>query len=293
MPAPRSTGLPDQDAQNDFMRARRRAVARQLAARLRGEPDDVRMVLPYEEVVEALGYMSERRIGLQVVALDAIVGSVDRAREFDRSFRPTSARVRSRWEHIAAMVRRGESLPPVDLLRIGELHFVRDGHHRVSVARALGRSDIDAYVTDVLTRVGAEKTITLADLPMKSLERVFDERVPLPESARDEIRLSDPWDFARLSEHVEAWGFRTSQERHESISRAEAAYQWLEHEYRPVVAMLRAADLIGDRTETEAYLRVSAERYRLLRTHRWDDEVIEQLIEAGTAQRRHRGRRSG
>jgi hypothetical protein len=291
VPEPRSTGLPDQDAQNDFMRARRRAVARQLAARLRGEPDDVRMVLPYEEVVAALGFVSERRIGLQVVLLDTIVGSVDRTREFDRSFRPTSGRVRSRWEHIAAMVRRGEPLPPVDLLRIGELHFVRDGHHRVSVARALGRADIDAYVTDVLTKVGTEQPITPADLPMKSLERVFNERVPLPESARGEIQLTDPWDYARLSEHVEAWGFRTSQERHESISRTEAAYQWLEHEYRPVVAMLREADLIGDRTETEAYLRVSAERYRLLRTHRWDDEVIERLIEAG-ASRRRRGRHS-
>ena len=99
------------------MRARRRAVASRLGASLRGEPDDVRMVLPYEEVIAALGFVSERRIGLQVVTLDTIVGSVDRAREFDRSFRPTSGRVRSRWEHIAAIVRRGESLPPVDLLR--------------------------------------------------------------------------------------------------------------------------------------------------------------------------------
>jgi hypothetical protein len=274
------------------MRARRRAFASRLNARLRGEPDDVRMVLPYEEVVAALGFVSERRIGLQVVVLDTIVGSVDRAREFDRSFRPTSGRVRSRWEHIAAIVRRGESLPPVDLLRIGEIHFVRDGHHRVSVARALGRTDIDAYVTDVETKVGAERTITLADLPMKSLGRVFDERVPLPASARAEIQLNDAWDYARLSEHVEAWGFRTSQDRGESISRAETAYQWLEHEYRPVVAMLREAELIGDRTETEAYLRVSAERYRLLRTHRWDDDVIERLTEAGTPRRRRRGRRA-
>jgi hypothetical protein len=291
VPAPRSTGLPDQDAQNDFMRARRRAVASRLNARLRGEPDDVRMVLPYEEVIAALGFVSERRIGLQVVALDTIVGSVDRTREFDRSFRPTSGRVRSRWEHIAAMVRRGESLPPVDLLRIGEIHFVRDGHHRVSVARASGRTDIDAYVTDVLTKVGAERTITLSDLPMKSLARVFDERVPLPESARAEIQLTDAWDYARLSEHVEAWGFRISQDRGESVSRAETAYQWLEHEYRPVVAMLREAELIGDRTETEAYLRVSAERYRLLRTHRWDDDVVERLP-AASAGRRRRATRS-
>ena len=274
------------------MRARRRAVASRLNARLRGEPDDVRMVLPYEEVIAALGYMSERRIGLKVVALDTIVGSVDRARDFDRSFRPTSGRVRSRWEHIDAMMRRGEPLPPIDLLRIGEIHFVRDGHHRVSVARALGRTDIDAYVTDVLTKVGAERTITLSDLPMKSLARVFDERVPLPESARAEIQLTDAWDYARLSEHVEAWGFRTSQDRRESISRAEAAYQWMEHEYRPVVAMLREADLIGDRTETEAYLRVSAERYRLLRTHRWDDDVLQRLTEAGGRKRRRTKRSS-
>ncbi len=287
MPEPRSTGMPGYDAQNDFLRARRHAAAARLAARLRGEPDDVRMVLPYEEVVAALGFVSEHRVGLSVVPLDAIVGSLDRAREFDRRFRPTSGRVRSRWEHIAAAMRRGESLPPVDLVRIGEIYFVRDGHHRVSVARAIGRHDIDAYVTEVITRLGAERTITLADLPLKSLERVFFERVPLPDQARSEITVSDPWDYAQLAQAVEAWGFRTSQDRGEAIGRRENAYQWLEEEYRPVVAMLREADLIGNRTETEAYLRVSAERYRLLRTHRWDEQVIEQLIEG----KGRRGRR--
>jgi hypothetical protein len=288
MPEPRSTGNTGLDAQNDFMRARRHAAAARLAARLRGEPDDVRMVLPYDEVVAALGFVSEHRAGSAVVALDAIVGSVGRARDFDRSFRPTSGRVRSRWEHIAAMARRGESLPPVDLVRIGEIYFVRDGHHRVSVARALGRRDIDAYVTEVVTRVGAEKTITLADLPLKSLERVFFERVPLPDHARAEIVLADPYDYARLAEAVEAWGFRTMQDRGEPIGRRDTAYQWLESEYRPVVEMLREADLIGERTETEAYLRVSAERYRLLRTHRWDEEVIQRLIEGGARRTRRR-----
>jgi hypothetical protein len=288
MPEPRSTGMPRLDAQNDFLRARRRAAASRVAARLRGEPGDVRMVLPYEEVIEALGFVSERPVGVEVVALDAIVGTVDRERDFDRSFRPTSGRVRSRWENIAAAMRRGESLPPVDLVRIGEIYFVRDGHNRVSVARALGRRDIEAYVTEVTTRVGAGKKITLADLPFKSHERVFFERVPLPANAREEIQLTDPWDYARLAEHVEAWGFRTSQERHEAISRRETAFQWLENEYRPVVEMLREADLIGNRTETEAYMRVSAERYRLIRTHRWDEEVIRQLIEGGARKTRRR-----
>ena len=91
------------------------------------------------------------RLGREVVPLDAIVGTVDRGRDFDRRFRPTSCRVRSRWEHIAAAVRRGEALPPVDLLKIGEIYFVSDGHHRVSVARALGLKEIDAYVTEMQT----------------------------------------------------------------------------------------------------------------------------------------------
>jgi len=274
--------MPGVDAQHDFLRARRQATLAKLAARLRGEPNDVRVILPYEEVVAALGFVSERPAGSHIVALDSIVGTVDRSREFDRSFRPTSARVRSRWEHIAAAMRRGESMPPIDLLRIGEIYFVRDGHHRVSVARALGRTDIDARVTEVITRVGADRAITHADLPLKSHERVFFERVPLPDHARAEIVLSDPWNYGQLAEAVEAWGFRTIQDRGEPINRREAAFLWLENEYRPVVSMLREADMIGAQTETEAYLRVSAERYRLLRTHHWDDDALRQVSETTT-----------
>src|ERR1700730_4259699 len=183
MPESRSTGMPGIDAQHDFLRARRRATIARLTARLRGEPDDVGLVLPYEEVVEALGFLGERSLGLQVVPLDAIVGTVDRGRDFDRSFRPTSGRVRGRWEQIAEAMRRGDAMPPVDLAKIGEIYFVRDGHHRVSVARALGRKEIDAYVTEIVTRVGADRTVTLADLPLKRHERGFWERVALPAHA--------------------------------------------------------------------------------------------------------------
>jgi hypothetical protein len=279
MPEPRSTGMPSIDAQHDFLRARRRAILARLAVRLRLEPDDVEVILPYEEVISALGFVSERHLGLQVVPIAAIVGTVDRERDFDRHFRPTSARVRTRWERIAAAMRRGEALPPVDLYQIGEIYFVRDGHHRVSVACALGREDIDAYVTEVVTRVGVDHPVTLADLPLKSHERVFYERVPLPAEARSEIQLSDPWNYAVLAEGVEAWGFRAMQKHGEALDRDHAARLWLETEYRPVVAILRGASMIGRSTETEAYLRVAADRYRLLRTHSWSEEVIRRLAE--------------
>jgi hypothetical protein len=271
--------MPGVDAQHDFLRARRRAILARLAARLRLEPDDVEVILPYEEVIQALGFVSERRLGLKVVPIAAIVGTVDRERDFDRHFRPTSGRVRARWEQIAAAMRRGDPLPPVDLIKIGEIYFVRDGHHRVSVACALGHDDIDAYVTEVITRVGIDHPITVADLPLKSHERVFYERVPLPDQARAEIRLSDPWDYGVLAEGVEAWGFRAIQKHGEALDREQTAALWLETEYRPVVEMLREAGMIGRSTETEAYLRVAAERYRLLRTHSWSEDVLRRIVE--------------
>jgi hypothetical protein len=277
------------DAQHDFMRARRRAGIARLAARLRGEPDDVGVVLPYEEVIQALGFVSERSAGLKVVPLDQIVGSVDRGRDFDRRFRPTSGRSRGRWEQIAAAARRGEAFPPVDLVKVGQLYFVRDGHHRVSVARALGRTDIDAYVTEVVTRVDADQAIKLSDLPLKSHERVFFERVPLPAKARPEIILSDPDDYDELAEAVEAWGFRATQSRGEPLDREQTALSWLETEYRPVVAMLREAGLIEGRTDTEAYMSIAAERYRLLRTHDWSEDVLHRVLEGRPRRRYLRG----
>lgn len=274
---PKDTGLPQTDAQFDFGRARRKRAVSRLATRLRGHPSDVNVILPFEEVVAALGRKGERSLGLQSIRLDSIVGTVDRGREFDRSFRPTSGRVRTRWERIATAQRRGESMPPIDVYRIGDLHFVKDGHHRVSVARALGHDSIDAYVTEVRTEVGPREAIRLRDLPLKSHERLFFERVPLRPEARRRIHLSDEWRYAGLAEGVEAWGFRLLQGRGELLSREEVAETWFREEYEPVVEMLREADLIGKGTETEAYLRVSALRYLMLRTHEWDDEVIERL----------------
>ena len=274
---PRDTGFPQSDAQFDFSRARRRRALKRLADRLRGEPSDVEVILPFEEVVEALGRRGERSLGLQTVALDSIVGTVDRSREFDRSFRPTSSKVRPRWERIATAQRRGESMPPVDLYRIGDMHFVKDGHHRVSVARALGNDAIDGYVTEVLTAVEPGSLLP-ADLPLKSHERLFYDRVPLPAEARPSIRLSDQArGYAELAEGVEAWGFRMMQGRGGLMTREQVAEAWYRDEYLPVVEMLRETDLIGKGTETDAYMRVARERWLLLRTHSWDDEVVERL----------------
>ncbi|ANN20424.1 chromosome partitioning protein ParB [Amycolatopsis orientalis] len=271
----KDTGFPRADAEHDFLRARRRQVLSRLANWLRREPDDVNIMLPFHEVVEALGYLGERRIGTRVIRLDSIVGSVDRGRDFDRRFRPTSGRVRERWERLALATRRGESIPPIEVYRVGELHFIIDGHHRVSVAHAMRLSTIDAMVIEVRTKLDPSGIRYRGDLIVKDYRRLFLERVPLSGQARAAVVFTDPWDYARLGEHVEAWGFRLMQDEGTYSDRATLAQRWFDEEFVPVVAMLRQADLIGDRTDAEAYLWVACERYRLIRTHRWDDEVFE------------------
>jgi hypothetical protein len=274
---PADTGFPRSDVENDFLRARRRQVLARLAARLRRAPDDVNLILPFDEVVAALGRRGERRLGLQSVNLDSIVGTVDSGRDFDRRFRPTSGRVRERWERLALAQRRGEAIPPIEVYRVGDLHFVVDGHHRVSIAMATGAKTIDAYVTEVQTQLSTKGIHGRRDLLVKGYERIFRARVPLPEDALAKITVTDPWSYAELGEAVEAWGFRYMQDRGQFFERAEIARRWYADEYVPVVRMLRSADLIGPRTEAEAYMRVAAERYRLIMTHDWNDEIIERL----------------
>jgi hypothetical protein len=254
----------------------------QLARRLSRDSRDVDVILPFEEVVDALGRVEESYVGLQSIPLDSVLGTVDRAGHggFDRQFRPTTARVRARWERIANAARRGEPLPPISVYRIGDVHFVRDGHHRVSVARALGRDTIDAYVVEVVTRIGAERSLLVGDLPLKSHERLFHERVPLPTRARERISLTDPWDFGSLAEGVEAWAFRTMQDRAEFVDRRTAARLWFDEEYVPVVDMLRDAGMVATgETETDAYMRIVGERYRLMRTHEWSGDILSRLRE--------------
>jgi hypothetical protein len=274
------TGYPHADAQSDFQRQRRRQVLSQLAARLRREPDDVSNVLPFDEVVAALGYLGERPLGLQAIPLPAIVGSVNRAADFDRWFRPKSRVSRERWERLDRVLREGEGLPPIEVFRVGELYFVQDGHHRVSVAIALRLPTIDAYVTEVLTKVDATGIAHRGDLIAKDLRRVFLDRVPLPGPALCTILVHSPWSYAVLSETVEAWGFRLMQQEGRYLDRPTVARRWYAEEFQPVVRMLHAADLVGEQTDAEAYLDLAYQRYRLMRTHRWDDEVVKRLRQA-------------
>jgi hypothetical protein len=272
-----STGQPREDAKIAFDKERRRRALSRLASRMRFEADDVSHMLPFEEVVAALGATSRHAAGEQVIPLDSIVGTVDRRRgDFDRSFRP-SPNTRGRWERIAEARKRGEAMPPIDVFRIGDLYFVQDGHHRVSVARGMGDKDINANVVEVRTKLGADRELQMRDLPLKAHERVFHERVPLPPPLRARIELSDEWRYAQLATLIESWGYRASLERERLLPRREMAQLWFQEEYVPMVDMLREAGIGGGGTETERYLRVAMLRFLLLQRHDWTDEIAERL----------------
>src|SRR5690348_5166438 len=154
---PHDTGFPRADVENDFLRARRRQVLSRLAAKLRLEPVEVNLLLRFDEVCDARGLIGQRDLGLRTIKLSSIVGSVEAGRGFDRRFRPTSNLVRARWERLALAQRRGESIPPIQVYRVGGQHFVEDGHHRVSIAMATHQKTIDAYVTEIVTGVPARR----------------------------------------------------------------------------------------------------------------------------------------
>ena len=143
------TGSAKMDAERAFARVGRSRRRAALARRLRREPAGRGQLPVYDE--RALYRARARRgLGLREIPLEAIRGTLEpsRARLFDRCFRP-AASVRSRWERLWVAEQRGAPLPPISVVAIGEVYAIRDGHHRVSVARARGAVTIDASVDAV------------------------------------------------------------------------------------------------------------------------------------------------
>lgn len=281
-----SSGSPRVDAESDFMKARRHQVLSGLAARLRNDVEDVVQSMSFDEVVEALGRKAENYVGTKVIPLDAIVGSVDKVRDFDRRFRPTSAVNRQRWERLARASRTGEIIPPIDVYQIGDYYFVRDGHHRVSVARSLGVKLIEARVTAIdtfLTPVGIDAR---GDLELKFWRRLMLQRVPFTGEARAAVAVDEPADYGEIAEAVEAWAARTMQAEGALMDRETMAQRWYAEEFGPVVRMIEEAGVRGEEERpAEAYLRVACERYRLIREHEWTAEVMS-AVRAGKGRRK-------
>jgi hypothetical protein len=190
------------------------------------------------------------------VPVPAIVGteSETRALDFAADFRLRNRALDERWQRVACAMLSGSPLPPVDLVLVGEMYFVRDGHHRVSVARALGHGLVRARVQQICTVAFAMACLRAAHLASKAAERRFLDRVPLPVSLRCSLWLDDPAHWTRLADAAEAWGFRQSLQNRPLTDRESLAEAWWNEEVRPAVDALRADGAPEQARDVQVYV---------------------------------------
>ena len=257
---------PHEQSDRDFSRARRKAFLRRIGAYLRRDPAS-NQLLSFDEVKGALGAISQVYLGLREVPVSKIVGSVGRHRDFDRDFLPSKPDLATRWRRIDEIMHREEELPPVSLYKIGDAYFVKDGNHRVSVARQQGIEMLDAEVIELRSRVPVDSALTARDLLHKLEHRRLLERLPIDRVLPEvEVEFSDVADYRRLATYIEAHGFRISQLWKRYVSPEEVLRDWYEYDYCPIAEMIREEhilDAFPDRTELDLYLWIVYHRERL------------------------------
>ncbi|MGD9405408.1 MAG: universal stress protein, partial [Anaerolineae bacterium] len=257
----------------DFRRARSQANRERLRARLRGESAEL---LSYEQVRQMLRGKTGSAVGLKEIPLDAIVGSAGRYADFTRSFLPLQDTDESRWARIQLQNLKLDGLPPIEAYQIGDAYFVRDGNHRVSVARQLGASHIQAYVTQIDTLVPLSSDVQPDDLILKAEYTNFLEQTRLKEIRTGaDLRVTVPGRYPDLLEHIQVHRYFMGLEQQREIPYEKAVADWYDQVYLPVVRVIREQEILQrfpERTETDLYLWLSRHRAELEDALGWEVE---------------------
>jgi hypothetical protein len=241
-----------------FHKVHGRAQFKDFLSRLGGRPNDL---LPFETLASALQvYQQIPRSRPEAIPVNKIVGSVGRYKDFTRDFLPRNPDLAQRWARIEDALDSPEGLPPIEVYKVGSVYFVADGNHRVSVARANGFQDIEAYVTEIPVDPGIKPGDTLDEAIIKA-ERVnfmaetgITDRYPHPD-----IYFTRPGGFPQLMGHVKIHRRLMQREQGEGspVSITEAACDWYENAYLPIVEAIRARQLLRrfpGRTAADLYV---------------------------------------
>jgi len=259
-------------ANQDFRRARSQAKLEEIMARLTGKSAEL---LCYADVHPNLRATSSAPRGLQDILIDAIVGSVGRCTDFTRSFLPMKDSDRARWANVELAVTDLKGLPPIEVYQIGQVYFVVDGNHRVSIARQFGTAYIQAYVTEVHTKVPLLPDDQPDDLIVKAEYVEFLERTHLDELRPDgDLSVSVPGQYRELEEHIAAHRYLMEAEEGGEIPHELAVTDWYDTVYLPVVQIIREKDILRDfphRTETDLYVWIAKHRAEL--AQELDEEI--------------------
>lgn len=240
---------------DDFSRARFKAFLNGVQAALTGQPGTL---LSYDQVKEKLRIGGPVYRGVQTVTVKKIVGSLNRYQQFDRAFLPKRSDSADRWQRIDRAFYEDISLPPVVLYKVGEVYFVVDGHHRVSVAREQGQDFIDAEVRECLTKINITPDLRPEDLEILGEKVNFLERTNLDRICpQANIKLTIPDGFSRMLEHIAVHRYFMGLDLKRDVSEDEAVAHWYEAVYLPIVQVIRESDILEEfpgKTEGDLYL---------------------------------------
>jgi len=240
-------------------------------ARLTGRSADL---LSYEEVRQKLKVRKVGERKLKQIPLDAIVGSVGRYQDFTRTFLPRYDADERRWTRVRESMLGPRGMRPIEVYQIGEVYFVLDGNHRVSVARQLGATRIPAYVVELRTKVPLAPDVQLDDLIVKAEYAEFLEHTRLDERRPDaDLSVTMPGQYQVIEEHIDVHRHFMSLEQERDVACLEAAVHWYDEVYQPVVQVIRDRGILRDfpgRTETDLYVWTFEHRAALAEDLGWE-----------------------
>lgn len=238
-----------------WKQARRTAFVQDLMATFAQHPESL---MSFEAVSQKLKLGNVQYLGRQDVRLDQIVGSVGRYSDFTHAFLPRNDSLQVRWESIERMLTTGRHVPPIELYKVGQAYFVRDGNHRVSVARQHRFPTLPAYVWDYETPVPLEPGANVDDLLCQTAHAAFMERTHIDQICPElNIQLTQPDGYDDLLYEIEAYQQILSQIDRRTIPPDEAVMLWAELRYIPIVSLIRERHVLDEfpkRTETDLYL---------------------------------------
>lgn len=272
-------------ALEDFHRFRSKAAMDRFWAGIRGESLDL---LPYSEVSSKLRAVSRTDLGLKEVPLKNIIGSVNRTDDFDRNFRPLSDADDRRWANVKTAMTSpfSRGVPPVSLYKIGDAYFVLDGNHRVSIAKEMGMDTIEAYVTEVKSKVGLSSSFTLEELVEKAALADFLEETHIDQILPGiDLSLKQIDNYPLLREHINVHQYYMGIDNNREIGYAEAVADWYDKIYTPVVNEIEKSGLYDEYphlTLTDLYLLVLDKQHNLKESMGMDfktENVIEFVAE--------------
>lgn len=239
----------------DFARARFKAFLNRLRGLMGGVP---RTLLSYDEVKEKLRIGGPIYRGVKTVEVEKIAGSLNRYHQFDRAFLPLEDQIANRWQNVDRAFYQEISLPPVVLYKVGEVYFVVDGHHRVSVAREQGQLYIEAEVRECSTKVNITPDLKPEDLEILGEEINFLERSNLDQlRPKSIIKLTIPDGFDRILEHIAVHKYFMGLDWQRDITDEEAVAHWYDKVYMPIIRIIRRSGVLKEfsgKTESDLYL---------------------------------------